>query len=358
MIDAHLRFVSSESRIALHDHVITSLLDGSSAEEVRDWALGVARRIDTTPAGVVFCIGEQRLGIESSRMLARAIAFAVCGALKELGAPFDLSVECDRPQTTRVVPGHQVRTLLPHHDGGHCSYLTPSVHDDPTWQPGLRTFSQSGFTTTTQHKLYQGIFIADPGEGLSVTTYYDLLALVRAAYERTHGRPATSIPVLATWIGNNIRASMELQLLHDSRYLTLGALLGSSSLAHHGVAWHYAEDEFTPAQLARFPELDEFQTISQTARHRSPTLRLLDDVLTQRLGLTWDEVRAQYEICVPSERFDLVIAHNLTLLHGGLMGGPGRLLEPICLTVSDVSTCQYEAWLAAAWRRAGDWNAW
>jgi hypothetical protein len=67
--------------------------------------------------------------------------------------------------------------------------------------------------------------------------------------------------------------------------------------------------------------------------------------------MPWPEFRRRYEIMVPSERYDLVIGHNLTMLHGGLAGGPDRLLEPLCLVVDEPSGADYERWLAASWRR-------
>ena len=63
--------------------------------------------------------------------------------------------------------------------------------------------------------------------------------------------------------------------------------------------------------------------------------------------------RRRFEVCVSSEQGDLVMGHNLRLVHGGLMGGPSRLLEPLCLVVDRPEGDDYEAWLARQWRSAG-----
>lgn len=329
--------------------LISALLLEQSSSPVIQWADNAALLLDTLPSGVVFAIGKLRLSEEASRELTHAIAAVICQALQRRGAPSSMEVEIDRPQGSTVRPDKQVRTLLPHHDGGHCSYLTPSLLDDPEWDARLRVFSnETGkYTTTSAHKLYQGIFIVDPGEGLSVTTYYNLLLMLRQAYSHTIGHPPTSIAQLASWLGNNIRHSLVLQAQHQSRYLAIGAALGSPHLAYHGIAVHYAEADFTVQEIERFPELKHFNNKDTLA----PTERFLSELLLETLGMSWQEFRTQFEICVPSERFDAVFGHNLTLLHGGLMGGPGRLLEPICMVIEHASGADYENWLAQAWRR-------
>ncbi|WBB80471.1 hypothetical protein O7606_03550 [Micromonospora sp. WMMD882] len=40
------------------------------------------------------------------------------------------------------------------------------------------------------------------------------------------------------------------------------------------------------------------------------------------------------------------------MVHGGLHGGPGRLLEPLCMVVDEPAGAAYERWLAASWRHA------
>ncbi|HEU5226571.1 MAG TPA: hypothetical protein VFU49_02085 [Ktedonobacteraceae bacterium] len=344
-----LNFAHASAHVDVPSNLASALLREQSSPLVTQWADNAALLLDTLPSGVVFAIGKLRLSEEASRALAHAIATAVCQALQRRGAPASMEVEIDRPQGSTVRPDRQVRTLLPHHDGGHCSYLTPSLLDDPEWDVRLRVFSNEigKYTTTPAHKLYQGIFIVNPGEGLSVTTYYDLLRMLRQAYTRTIGQPPASVAQLVSWLGNTIRGSLALPAQHQSRYLAIGAALGSHHLAHHGIAVHYAEADFTVQEIERFPELKHFNSDDTLA----PTERFLSQLLIETLGMSWQEFRAQCEICVPSERFDVVFGHNLTLLHGGLMGGPGRLLEPICMVIKHASGADYEDWLAQAWRR-------
>lgn len=349
-----LNFAPAGAHIAIPDRLIAALADGHQSSEALAWMEGVVHAVNTFPCGVVFGIGKLRLSLDASRSLAHSLASALCEALKHSGAPREMYVEIDRPQTTSVIENHQVRTLLPHHDGGHCSYLTPSKRHDPAWNARLRTFSsQAGYTTTQAHKLYQGIFIANPGEGLSVTTYYDFLRILRRAYACHTGNEAGSVEKLAAWLGGNIRASLDLQPQHQSRYLTLGAALGGRQPVYHALSIHYAEADFTDEEINRFPELTRFRAgdTGDDGRTDPPTIRFLNQVLLDTLQLTWLEFLSAYEICVPGERFDFVFGHNLGLLHGGLMGGPGRLLEPICMVVDEASGEDYEDWLAQVWLR-------
>lgn len=349
MLEKPLRFASAEASIDIPSEVQSALLERRNTPALLDWAESSVGRLNTLPCGVVFRIGKLRLPEDRSRALAHAIIYAICAALRRLDAPEGIEVEIDRPQPTRVMPGQQSRTLLPHHDGGHCSYLTPSQFDDPTWQPALRRFSSENFTTTQAHKLYQGIFIADPGEGLSITTYFNWVEVVRRAYTRVTGQGDAAVARVAAWLGANIRASLQLQPQHKSKYLSLTAALGARALVQHGLAVHYAEADFTPEELERFPELCRFR--EQAAQvGLSPTEFLLSQGLIETLGLSWVDFRATYQLCVPSERFDLLLGHNLTLVHGGLMGGPGRLIEPICLVMNQPNGEDYERWLAQAWR--------
>ncbi len=349
-----LNFAPASAHLTIPDQFVKDLLSGCQSSDVLAWMEGVARAVNTLPCGVVFGIGKLRLSLDASRALAHSLASTLCEALKRSGAPREMHVEIDRPQKTSVVENHQVRTLLPHHDGGHCSYLTPSRRHDPAWEARLRTFSsQPGYTTTQAHKLYQGIFIAEPGEGLSVTTYYDFLQILRRAYACQTGSEARSVEQLAAWLGGNIRASLDLQPQHQSRYLTLGAALGARQIVYHALSIHYAEADFTDEEIERFPELVRFRAgeAGDDGRAESPTIRFLNQMLLDTLRLTWAEFLSTYEICVPGERFDFVCGHNLGLLHGGLMGGPGRLLEPICMVVDEASGEGYEDWLAQVWLR-------
>jgi len=345
----HLNFASPSAYIDVPAPVAGALLEECHLSETMEWADHAVKQLERLSSGIVFRVGLLRLSQDESRMLAHSIAHTICAALKIHECPSTLKVEIDRPQKTIVEADRQVRTLLPHNDGGHCSYLTPSLLDVPDWDSRQRRFSlESGYTTTQKHKMYQGIFIADPGNALSITTYYDWLAILRRAYIHTHGSSASSVEELARWLGANISVSLSLQPQHQSRYLSLGSALGARRLVYHAIAVHYADADFSSHELERFPELEQFRKSHQA----SSTVNFLNQMLLETMDMTWQEVREHYETCLVSERYDFVLGHNLALVHGGLMGDAKRLLEPICMVVDDAQGKEYETWLARTWRRA------
>jgi hypothetical protein len=300
----------------------------------------------------VLGIGRLGLGRERSRGLAIALVDGLREALLRAGGPEDLRVEVGKVQETHVSPGYATRTLLPHHDGGHCSYLTPSRLDLPGWEPARRRFAEQGLYahSSPSHKLYQGIFIVDPGEAESITTYYPWLQILADGYRAARGREPTATPELATWLGDNLLRTLELQGQHGGRYPTLAASLGSSSLVFHGLSPHCAEDDVTRDDCERFPQLRELVRCCPCGACRAAAERLFCHSLLESLGLSWPAFRERYEFRVASERFDLVMGHNLVLLHGGLRGGASRRLEPISLVVDEPAGDGYEEWLAASWR--------
>jgi hypothetical protein len=323
------------------------------SEEIRGWADNAAHLLDTLPSGVLFQIGKLRLNHEESRKIAKNIALLVCEALKSRGVPQDAFVEIDRIRQVKVWK-HQVRTLLPHTDGAHCSYLTPSLLDDASWNPRFRTFSFDKFSTTEMHKMYQGIFIVNPGEGISVTTYYDWLKVLGKAYSLVSQKKEFPVEEVQQWLGQNIRNALEQQPLHGNRYLSIGAALGAKSLFYQGMVIHAAEEELTAPERERFPALNALERSLAATNARVPVrLHILDMILTDIVGMNWHDFCSAYEVCLPSERFDYVLGHNLGLLHGGLMGGPARQLEPMSIVLRRAGGDGYEAWLAQVWRRAG-----
>lgn len=347
-----LRFAPPSARVAMDCATADALAAGAS--EAAAWADGVAAAIER-PSGVVVRIGALRRPVDESRRLAHLAADAVCEALRRRGAPAPMRLEIDRPQATEVRDRRIVRTLLPHHDGQHCSYLTPSILDVPEWEPARRTFSDEGFTTTNAHKLYHGIFVAEPGEGLSVTTYVDWVAVVRLAFARAIGHEPASVPELARWLGGNIERSLRWQPSHGCRYLSMGAALGSRDLVQHGVSCHMAEADFSAAEHVRFPALRALREpcACPCGECGGPAERMVCAMLHHTTGLTFPAWRLRFEVAVPSEQGDLVMGHNLRLVHGGLMGGATRLLEPLCMVVDRPEGPDYEAWLAAQWRLPG-----
>jgi hypothetical protein len=299
---------------------------------------------------VVFQLGSLRLGIEDSRALGAALSEGLRRALIAAGAPATMRLEQDRAQSTYVPDGYPTRTLLPHHDGQHCSYLTPSTTDDPGWLPEWREFGRSGYTTTPAHKMYQGVFIAEPGEALSVTTYYDWLDLLDTVYAERHGAPADPGEV-PRWLGANLRAALDQQPKHGCPYPTIGAMLGVTEPMWHGLSFHHAEAGLSDLDRGSYPMAGPLTGSCPCGECVGDTERLFCHQLLLATGRTWRAVRAGWEVCAPSERFDLLFGHNLTMLHGGHKGGAGRVIEPMCLVVDHPSGPEYESWLAASWRR-------
>jgi hypothetical protein len=301
----------------------------------------------------VFRLGRLRLGEDDSRRLALLIGGRLRERLVALGAPEALQLEADRQQTTDVPSCAEIRNRLPHFDGQHCSYLTPSIEDMPDWDASLRTFSSTGYTTTAAHKLYQGIFLTDPGHALSVTTYYDWLSIIGDVrrHRRLEADEGGDPRAAARWLGDNIRRSIAMQRSHGCSYPSLGAMLGLTEEAFHGTGFANAEDPLPEAVGERYPILWPMTRKCPCGTCIGDTGRVFCHLLVQSVGLSWPAFRERYEILVPSERYDLLFGHNLTMLHGGWAGGPGRLIEPLCLVVDEPSGTGYERWLAASWRR-------
>lgn len=326
----------------------TELASAAGTEEVARRLVGAVERHGFAAAR----IGRLRWTEQASRRAAVLLMERVRDHLVAAGAPSALRLEVDRPQSTYVPAEAATRTLLPHHDGQHCTYLTPSRCDVPDFDPAWRTFGDRGYTTTPAHKLYQAIFVADPGEGLSVTSYYDLLTLVSDVRGRAGLPPTAADPVAAAgWLAENLRRARAAQVRHGCPYPSLGALLGSTEEAFHALSFHHAEQPLPTGSLDRYPQLKELIADCPCGECEGETGRVHCHLLAAVTGCHWRAFRRRYEVLVPSERFDLVLGQNLTLLHGGWAGGRSRLLEPLCLVVDRPEGAGYESWLARAWRR-------
>jgi hypothetical protein len=345
-----LRFAPLDSRIAVTPRIAEALMRSRKPTELIEWADLAATTIDTKPYGVVFEIGALRWCLNESRRLAISIVEFVSDAFKRAGAPQEMRVEVDEPQDSYVEESYQTRTLIPHHDSAHCSYLTPSLFEDQAWDPQMRRFSPAGITSTSSHKMYQGFIVLNPGECLSMTTFYDKVALLAAAYRHRSGRPRATLSAVARWAGENIRSLWELRDQYDLKYLPLGAELGATHPMFRLVPIHLAEADFSSELITRFPELSVFRD-ALTGGNTSPTRRFFEELLQDALGQTAAEFRNQYELCVASERYDLILGHNLTNLHGGYLGGRRRKLQPVCLVTDAPSGASYEKWLARSWRQ-------
>ncbi|RGD55443.1 hypothetical protein DR950_39410 [Kitasatospora xanthocidica] len=324
--------------------------DQAVAEVVTEAATALRRH-----GFVVFRIGALRWDEDRSRDVAHQLTAALRTRLVRDGAPGEMYLEADAAQPTPVPDARQVRTLLPHHDGQHSSYLTPSLLDDPEWDPTLRTFSDTGYTTTHPHKLYQGIFIAHPGEGLSVTTYYDWLRILDDVKELRGDTGDLSTP---RWLARNIRDSFAATRRNGSAYPTVAGFLGLTEEALLATPLLHCERPLAEAVKERFPLLRSLSTRCPCGECQGEVRRVFCHVTTLGAGLNWREFRERYEILAPSERFDLLLGDNLTMHHGGLAGGPGRVIEPLCLVLDEPRGPAYESWLHGMWRRpTGDATA-
>jgi hypothetical protein len=321
--------------------------DGPSGE-LDAFADEQARRIDERPHGITIRLGQHTGDADVARAWAHRLAFALRAALVRRGAPDDMDVELDVAQESQVRPGQQYRTLLPHHDGGNASFLSPSALDDPQAGPALRRTSPPTVTTTRRHKMYQGFFLRAAGDFASVTTYYDLLAMARVACRRAQGTGADT-PDVARWLGDNLRRTLALIEARGGSYVTLGGMLGSRDHVQCLTAVHLADAQFSEAQLTLCPELRAWQWLGD--ERYSPTEQLFDSALMTVLGHGWPATRERYEVGVPGADYDLMMGHNITLLHGGWRGGRGRIIEPICFTLGSPAGAAYEQWLWRAWRR-------
>jgi hypothetical protein len=349
-----IMFAPAEYRIELNDEIVSSILNSKASQELDKFLARVSQLINSN-CGVVIQIGKLRLSQEKSEEIADKISYALCEVLKVHGAPSNMKVEIDRPQETHVPEGFKFRNLLPHHDGGHCTYLTPSKLDVPNWNTKRRIYSNETFFTTHTHKLYQGLFVIEPGEGLSVTTYFNFVRMVKNAYLKKYNLKEASIEEVAEWLGENIDRSINNQHIHLSKYLSIGAALGCEEVVDHAISVHWSEETFTPEQLEKYPDLQTVQHDCPCGECSAPAGRFYCRQLYMTLGLNLQEFRRDYEVCLPSERYDLVLGNNISVLHGGFMGGKSRYFKPICMVMDDVTNShEYEEWLAGLWRSTGD----
>jgi hypothetical protein len=315
-----------------------------------DLAVVAAQAADLleTRGVVVFRVGRLRLDEAASRRMVHELAEAMREALLKHELPPEAVVEIDRPQDTPVPGGGTTRTMLPHHDGMHSSYLTPSLLDVADWQPEWRTFSDTGYTTTHSHKLYQGLFITNPGEGLSATPYYDWLQVLADVHAAQGGEPGAA--VIAAWLGANLRHTCTRRAEHGALYPTIAGMLGLREPAFEATPVLRAEADLSEQARRAHPILESMARRCPCGECAGEEGRLLCHVLTLAAGGSWPEFRRRYEVLAVTERYDFVMANNLTFMHGGLAGGRDRTLEPICL-VAEPWGDAYERWLARSWRR-------
>ncbi|MEO3859800.1 hypothetical protein [Acrocarpospora sp. B8E8] len=173
-------------------------------------------------------------------------------------------------------------------------------------------------------------------------TYYDWLRILHdvksARFMGDDDAPST-----ASWLGDNLRRAVHTGRTSALAYPTLGltetALLAAPLLPC---------GRPVPAELKdRFPLLHTLSTTCSCRGCAGEVTRVFCNLASLTIGLPWPQFRSRYEVQVPVERFDLVMAHNLTTLRGGR----GRVVEPLRLVLDTPSGPEYEAWLSRAWRR-------
>ena len=288
------RFAPESCRFSIPSSVVRSILRGEHPAGTVEWVGRAADALNTQPHGVLFKTSQLRIGLEASRDVAIGIARLVLSALHARGAPKEMSLEVDQPQESRCIPGYPYRTLLPHHDSTHSTYLTPSLHDVGTWDPEMRHFSGVGITTQKTHKLYQGFFLMDPGEGISITGYYSKVRMLRRAYSHLRKCAEPTLAEVTEWAGANIRRAWERRQADGMRYLTHGAAFGSKNLALCTIPMHWAEADLDAEAVERFPVLRD---LGRDVVDDTPDiLRLWNHVLHETLGMSWEEVRGEFVV--------------------------------------------------------------
>jgi hypothetical protein len=258
--------------------------------------------------------------------LARRIVDAFADRVRR-GFELDVATEVDRPQRCDL-PAGATRTLLPHHDGGHCSYLTAPALAGP---PPRRSLANAAFTTTDDHKLYQGLLLRDAGDAMSLTSYFDLVRLLIDGWIYQRRERPTLDALLA---GYQARVTEAIERAGDTGYLPIGAQLGATGAARDIAIHAYEASHGT----------------STGARCRLAAHALAEDLAHTALGMSFGELMARHAVLAPAETGDLLIGHNLFAWHGGVEGGAGREILPICVTAPPTGPA-YERWLAVHWER-------
>ncbi len=354
------RFAPADASIELPVEVELLANGEEPPQSVRERVQLAAKQLDILPCGVVFRLGKLSLPVDT----VRKVAFSIVQMLRDemFVGNDDVVVELEnRPRTPNVASNRQVRTLLPHHDGMHATYFSPPE----SMVPGFGLDRVSGAaedlrevrgtmrpSVSSMHKLYSGFFLEEPGEGLSVTTFYDLLLLLERAYEVSNGRVAASRQEIAEWLASNIRWNHASRDNHRSRYVALAAVLGSRHMMHHAISPHVTEETFTEEEMLRFPMTREFLLKAQGQDFGGPIGYLHEHIIEETLGMSWEKCRERYEVCVTSERHDLVVFNNVALVHGAPMGGSGRVLNGVAISTSETRGKAYERWLSTQWARA------
>lgn len=322
--------------------------DTTSRNALERWLPDVADALERHEV-ILVKLGTLRLGGPESYELAQLVVRELRAELVRRGAPPQLDVEFDPVDDTAVEDGERTRDRLPHNDGQHGTYLTPSVLDAPEFDPRLRVFSRAGGHSSSSHKPYSGIFIEEPGDGLSVTTFYDAFGLVRHAYRHQFGAEPT-VAATAGWLGTSVAAAVARQHQHGSAYPSLAGLLGAGDDPAWEVLDYCTSEARIPADLrSRYPALDRMRVRCPCERCQGETERIYCAMMQAALGIGWTTFREQHEMWMSSERFDLLFWNNLARLHGAVKGSCRRLLRPMYLSLPAATGEEYESWLSRLW---------
>lgn len=297
---------------------------------------------------VLLKIGALRLDGPQSLKVATTFLGVLRCELAATGGLGGLKLEIDEVDGTMVPDGAFTRDRVPHNDSQKTTFLTPSVLDVPDFDPAWRQLTGR---LLGAHKPYAGIFIQDPGDGLSITTFYDGLAMVRDAFAHQVGRPPGGLTELATWQGQCVFRARQRQPQHGLPYITLGGLLSPEpDVAWEAVSYCTTACSVEDAALRTFPVLNELRCTCPCGACSGEAERFVCRMTERALGLTWPQTRAKYERCLNSERFDLIVWNNVAMLHGAVAGASNRLLRPIYLTLPEATGDDYEHWLSQQWR--------
>lgn len=340
---------------SIHRRPLVALVELQEQDIVAERATtvaAIARSAAMLTNGGVVALRIHPRAVEKEVAIARgnAALIAITNTMIErYGLPEDAYVEVDdESYGTPVAPFNDRRFLLPHQDGGHASFLTPSRLDSDL-DPAERMFSSTVYWKRPSHKMYQGFIITSPGIPPGETYYYNILTLLSDAFIVRHGRPP-SLSELAAFNLENLRRARQHQPTHGSRYVTLGALLGSSELAHHVMpSGPRAESEFWPAQYIAMPALCEMADRCPCGTCREPGMRAFCHACVHTLCRTWPEFRSEYEVTLSGERYDLMIGNNITQLHAA-SSSVFRTIRPMCIVVDRPEGDPYERWLGGQWR--------
>jgi hypothetical protein len=311
------------------------------------WADEVLPSFDRGP--LYFPLHELARPAEEIRAVALAINEALCAARRRRDLPEAIAeIDVKRPGRDRFEPDGY-RSQLPHHDGQHCTYLTPSLLDVPEFDPRYRVFSMTPLSITSDnHKLTHGLLVENAGEGPSVTVYLNLIQILFDAHRHLVG-PVTGIEAVARWLGENTQRAVVQGERYGGRYPSLGARLGLASPAYAQFQV-FGRRGFTDEQKAVTPELVERCAACPCGRCEGESCRVFCWSTTEGLGCAYPEFRERYECRVPNVRDDLILAENLALLHGQNQGHHTRRTTNLYMVVPTAAGDAYERFLASRWR--------